>query len=454
MSTAITTNQFKHQLFGSIINELADSSPTDYYYIGLARSDQWDASENVPTALNTDLLQRQFRTALQSIIRCTDVSYVVPRFDWTSGTIYSAYADHLTSTANTDFYVLGENNRLYVCVQQAQDASGTPLTSTVNPETIGTGTSPVATSDGYVWKYMATLTANQSQKFLSASHIPVASVDSSVTMTASESLQNDVQNAAVAGQIIGYRVTNAGAGYTSAPAVEIEGAGSSARATAHISTSGNVSKITVDESDGTYLFGSGYNQASIKLTGGGATTVATAVPIISERGLGKKVQLDLGASAIMFNSKPAGDVDGSFLIDQNFRQIGIIKNPLDSAGDPFRGEDAMALRKLTIGSIVGIDSASSKDTVIEGLVSGARAYVDQLKGNAFSYHQNDETGFKAFDSGEVIFDTSDSGNTASIVSDSEGTIKLYGGEILYIENRTPVVRDAAQTEDIKIILQL
>lgn len=453
-TTAIVTNEFKHQLLGQILDEVGDSATSDYYYVGIGRSDQWNASELTPTALNTENEQRKFRSSLQSIIRCTDASYIVPRFNWTSGTIYSAYSDDKTAAENTDFYVLSENNRIYLCLQQGKDSGGTSLTSTVDPETTGASTTPVSTDDGYVWKYMTTLTANQANKFLSSTHVPVATVDSSTSMTAAQSLQNDVQNASSQGEIVGYRIVSAGAGYGSAPTMTIQGNGTGARATAVVSTAGGVSRVTVDESDGTFLFGSGYTQASIKLTGGNPTTPAEIQPIISNRGVGKNLPLDLGADGIMFNVKPAGDQDGSWLTDQNFRQIGIIKNPISSDLSNFTGDDAQALRRLNIGSVVGFDSSSAKDTIIEGLFSGARAYVDGLDGNTFIYHQTEETGFHTFDSGEVVFDTSDSGNTASILSDSEGAIQLDGGEIVYIENRSPVERDPAQTEDIKIILQL
>ena len=45
-------------------------------------------------------------------------------------------------------------------------------------------------------------------------------------------------------------------------------------------------------------------------------------------------------------------------------------------------------------------------------------------------------------------------NTGTITTDSSGEIDPFSGKILYIENRAAVTRDAAQTEDVKIIIQL
>ena len=56
----------------------------------------------------------------------------------------------------------------------------------------------------------------------------------------------------------------------------------------------------------------------------------------------------------------------------------------------------------------------------------------------------------------AIVDSDNPGtNTATLVGvDSNGEVNPFSGELLYIENRNPVVRDAAQTEDIKIVFQL
>jgi FtsP/CotA-like multicopper oxidase with cupredoxin domain len=72
------------------------------------------------------------------------------------------------------------------------------------------------------------------------------------------------------GAITAITVTNPGSGYTSAPAVNITGLGNSAAATAVVDYSGVVNAITVD------LAGAGYTAPSVAISGGGATTDATA----------------------------------------------------------------------------------------------------------------------------------------------------------------------------------
>ena len=89
-----------------------------------------------------------------------------------------------------------------------------------------------------------------------------------------------------------------------------------------------------------------------------------------------------------------------------------------------------------------------------GTTSGAKARGDELKGSKLYYHFTESDGFKPFQASEDVFLDSSTGITAEVVTDSGGTIKAFSGEVLYIENRSAVERNTAQTEDIKIVVQL
>ena len=165
---------------------------------------------------------------------------------------------------------------------------------------------------------------------------------------------------------------------------------------------------------------------------------------------------DLRATTAMFNAKPTGDVNGDFLIGgQDFRQIGVIKDPKiptsrSSADSDFTGANASALRILSLSGVSGI----AADQTIVGQTDNGKAFVDKFESNKVFYHQNENTGFTNFSVAEVIQDSANASNTATITSDSEGEIDPFSGKLLYIENRDAVTRDAAQTEDVKIIIQL
>ena len=54
-------------------------------------------------------------------------------------------------------------------------------------------------------------------------------------------------------------------------------------------------------------------------------------------GLGHDPTDDLKSSSLMFNAKPTGEESLDFIIGQDFRQVGLLKNPkVDSSGNTFR----------------------------------------------------------------------------------------------------------------------
>lgn len=453
---AIVTNNIKEQLLQTVLTDVADSA--NYYYIGIGRSDQWNALDTVPDLSSSEREERNFRTSLQSVIRTTDVSFVVPRYNWTSGSIYSAYDDSKTNAQNASVYphyVLTDNQRVYICLRQGKTSTGSVVQSTVNPDTIGTPTSASKTSDGYIWKYLYTLSAVDASKFLSANYTPIQFVDSATTLT--ETTQKAVQDAAVAGEIVGYRVIDPGAGYSVTPSVTVNGDGSGAEAIASLTTANGIAKIEVKDSAGGIPFGSGYNFASVKLQGVTPTREAIIRPIIAKNGIGADPRDDLQASAIMFNAKPSGVQNNSFMVDQDFRQIGLFRSLKKNqvADSDFKGEDARMMNYLLLNSLdPDFDSAAVKDALITGVTSGAKARGDELKDNKLYYHFAESDGFAPFIAAEDVFLDSVTGVTANITLLGEAEVKAFSGELLYIENRSAVERNTAQTEDIKIIVQL
>lgn len=358
---------FDRQRKNSIKDILLDIKDSDnYYFAGIGRSQEWNDSDVAPTPKNTLRDARLAREATQSIKNITDQTFVIPRYNWTSGAIYSAYDDAQQGYPTNAYYVMNSNQQVYICLQQSKTNANPPqsVASTVQPTGNTTGT-PFKTSDGYMWKFVYSIGALKASKFISTAYIPVAKVQDSAGATllldelgvdsdspAEDVEQQLVQQNAVAGQVLGYVVTKGGSGFTSNPTVTIEGDGTNAKATA-LAVGGAITKITVkDSSDGTFAFGSGYTRASVKITGGGGDS-AEARPIIGPpNGLGADPRDDLKSGAIMFNAKPTGDENGDFIVGNDFRQVTLLKNvtEYDSSG-LFTGETGFGLKKLVLTSV-------------------------------------------------------------------------------------------------------
>lgn len=458
--TAIITNKLKRQFVDQLFDDI--NSGASKYYIGIGRSEDWDSSDTPPTPINSEREIRNARFGIQAIKSAANVSFVVPRFNWSSGSIYSAYDDNQVGYPTNAYYVLTDENSVYMVVQQGKNAAGQPVTSTVKPT--GTNTATFRTSDGYVWKYLYTIGALQGVNFTSANFIPVQKILDSAGapgLSAIEVNQAQTQDAATAGEIVGVAVTKGGAGYTSAPSVAFLGnnTGKAAAATATVA-GGRVVKIEMDDSGTGKALGAGYEFASVSITGGGGSGAEARAIISQDSGLGSDPRKDLRSFALMFNSKIDGAEGDRIQVGNDFRQTVLYKDPkfADSTG-AFTGSVANTLNYLKITTI---NTPFTLDRTIQGGSSNAKAYVDFIDSSLIYYHQSEETGFGEFQEGETLTEVDGNGDgileAAGVDSDSRAyrfpTVNPLSGEILYIDNRSPIERSEDQIEDIKIVVQL
>lgn len=190
----------------------------------------------------------------------SDVSFMVKRYDWTSGVVYDHYNDNVsaanpttngkTSLADSNFYVLTDANNVYKCLFNGYGAP-----STVKPT--GTPIEPFETADGYIWKFMYTLPVSLQNKFLTSLYMPVSTVLSA----------NFYSNGAIDDVII----DNQGTGYVSgSTGVVVTGDGTGAVLEAVVSDGGITSVVVISP-------GSGYTYATISFTGAGTGARASVI---------------------------------------------------------------------------------------------------------------------------------------------------------------------------------
>lgn len=151
----------------------------------------------------------------------------------------------------------------------------------------------------------------------------------------------------------------------------------------------------------------------------------------------------------MFHAPILG-TDSDFIVDQDFRQVGLIRDPLTPTGAVFNSTTGNALYSMSLSSIV---TSFTKDKEVEGATSSAKAYIDHIDSNRLYYHQTEATGFATFIHGELVEEINGAGegvvDSAAILPE----VDPESGAVLFIDNRSPVVRSTAQNEDIKVIIQ-
>lgn len=164
-----------------------------------------------------------------------DVSHVAPRYNWTSGTVYSMYRDTDEDMYDRVYYVLTDQFNVYKCLYNNKGSA-----STVKPT--GFSTSAFTTSDGYTWKYMYTISLGDANKFLTSVHMPVKTLTASDGSTESDR-QLAVQNAAVNGAIEVIETVDIGSGYYEVANGVVETGG---RLTLRLSAAGDTPPSPID----------------------------------------------------------------------------------------------------------------------------------------------------------------------------------------------------------------
>ena len=502
--TAVLTDGLKRIILDNIFDNVSDSGTSvgqfgpGNYYIGIAKSQNWDDADTPVDAKNTSREERNLRLNLQSIKQAETISYVVPRHNWSSSTIYSAYDDDQEGYPTNPYYVLTEDSRVYICLEQGKTSAGLATPSTVKPNTVTLDSFKGA--DGYVWKFLYEINATDKTNFLSSNFMPVKKLYGDDPLKANWVAQDSaaflISDSASPGNIGSITLLTGGSGFTSVPTVTISGhdgftVGDSSAATAILSGN-SVVDIQLDSNVTGRLgrrHGTGYTAAAVTISGGGGSGATARANLSSSRGFGHDSRTDLKSTSLMFNAKLTGDESGKFLIGQDFRQVALIKNPrtnlFDSdlgnhfqgtragdgsvpqglnpaaAGSVFAGASGLALNKMLFTAAAS--PVFNPDDIIVGGTSGAKAYVDRFEADGSSrdfilWHQDEATGFGTFSAAEAITKNGGGGGVAAI--DSAGCISTIvdinrlAGDILYIENRASVERTSLQTEDVKIIIQI
>ena len=501
MAGKITKNFRLHS--AEQFQEQFDESDPSRLYFFISRANPWTEDTNPPEPSDTisDSVYRIWDDMLaMKSISPADVSFGVDRVDWKTGTVYDTYSSESEFYTNNNFHVITDDYRVYKCLDNNNGAA-----STVKPT--GRSLTPLTTSDGYIWKYMFTVTASDALKFSTVKIIPVKRIESD-----DGSDQWDVQAAAVQGQISATTISTAGTGYTEKVGTVVLGGTNNIRiessasgiADAYngysiyissgtgagqlrtiVNYDGSNKTVTVDSpfspavnTSSTYIvspritftgdgsgaagysrvqtgqivkvnminFGSGYNRVEASATANGGAG-ATLVPQISPPGgHGSDPVSELYAHNVIMNIRMTGSEGNTFPISNDFRTVGLIADPLLANSSPATAINYDQTTKLTISN-PSLNFVA--DEVITGSVSGAEGrFVEYFSNNVISVTGN----LIPFSTSDTVTGDS-SGATATVDSITVPLLQRYKGKLLYVENRSPISRAADQMEDIKIVVR-
>ena len=484
---AIITNKFRIHNQEQFVESFSESS-ANVYYLGIGRPQAWGTTTRGDSRTQYEGTDSSPPTPVDSVsqefhvfddllaakrVTSSDVSIVIPRRNWATGTVYDYYrhdyGHYVTGssssviTANSGattlfdstFYVLTEDFNVYKCLDNNSNAN-----STVKPT--GTSTSILSTADGYKWKYMYTLSASQRTNFLSTDFMAVAT-DSTVATANTD------------GAIDIVKIKTAGSGGTDGThtGVAIRGDGSSGTVSVTVS-SGAVTAVTVTNVGSGYTYG--YIRVADIITAGATGLSGTELDVIigPKGGHGENAIEELGGYFVMLNTNfEAAETSnsGDFTTANDFRRVTLMRD-IDTGGSAATATTLRGTKAILVTSPSGTFTA---DEEINQATTGAVGKVVEWdsSNNILYYIQprfNDQGldsngNLTAFSTTATITGQS-SGATAtpststttvdniSFTSGYAGSeVDADTGDVLYIENRSPITRASDQTENVKLIIE-
>ena len=419
-----------------------------------------------------------------------------------------------TSLYSSNYYVVTSEFRVYLCINNGSDPDNPngkksiaePTHTNTAPQDAGDG------SDGYKWKYLYSISPSDIVKFVTEKYVPLPKKWGDTT---NENIKNAAVDGEIQTVIIKNGGTGISVGTTDSGTVSqipISGDGTGGSATVDIQggtvqsisivggsnyTYGHVRFITGDYTDGAG------NNVVLGVPASSVDQPKFEVVIPPKGGHGADIYRELGGFRVMLYSKFDNNVDDSpdYAVGVDFSRVGIVKNPLEKNGTTLLNSTTATNLKalaLTSNGVAGVTTTSavtySVDSLIKqtistaGIGSTAVGYVASWNPDtgilkyyqpvgfstlsAYSYKQLDFVGtstapiVNAGTSGNLKIDSSFNNDSIQIASGTKislgqtfvsgkanADVKKYSGEIIYIDNRSPVTRSSSQKEEVKIVIE-
>ena len=502
-------------------NFLAGITTTDnsyYSFMGLPNSTdiQSDWDNDPPSPIDSFDEESEYWETIIAIkkIASGDVKLVVPKLTWKSGNTYDMYR-HDYSVSNTapvsgatnlygaSYFVINSDYRVYICLQNGtapETPNGSP--SLDEPKFVDLEPRAAGSSgDGYIWKYLYTISPSDIVKFDSTNFLPVPNDwETSDTYSA-------VRNNAVSGSlktvVIKNRGTSVGTASVVYTRVPINGDGTGAECTVSINNDSQVDSVVISNQ------GSGYTYGNVDLVAGGVPTGTTRpifdVIIPPQGGHGYDIFRELGTRNVLLYSRFENDIQNpDFITGNQISRVGLIENPRSFGSTAILALDkASAVQGLRLTGIGYSSATFESDSFVTQTVSTGTTAVakvvnyDQATGVLKVWQDRSMSGFNTVG---VAITNPEFGFVQNEFSSSPGTggsLKIVGGSvseeltidstftgvstvinnrtyylgqsfvsgiadpevakdsgnIIYVDNRPSVTRSANQKEDIKVILQ-
>jgi hypothetical protein len=254
-----------------------------------------------------------------------------------------------------------------------------------------------------------------------------------------DTLQANTELLTPDGRIMAYPIISGGFGYGSPPTITIDGDGTGAAATAEVS-GGAVTKINVTN------YGNNYRWANVTITGAGQGASARAVRA-PFGGHGKDPINGMFARTLMFFTNISRDTNQGFNVNNDFRQLGIIKNPRQFANVALLKTALSSACYVVTGNIDTLNFTPDMDIFL-GDLQGRKFRIVAITSTAALIQSLDN----AIPTVGAVFLNSNS-QTFSASGVTPPTADKYSGDLLFIDNKQAFTPTADQTVTLRTVIK-
>ena len=498
---------------GSDLKETADGGSTDTSAVAKSGVYRYATEDIPPLPLDNQREKIAVYDELIAAKRITDAfaRTVIRRYNWDlvanpkfdmwkpdysatpggGGQVGKQTATNQTSISDAKFYLMNSDYEVFKCLYNGENvANPSGQNATEEPKTSGanyasaTGLYTETSGAGYIWKYMYTMPTDDVLRFLSSDFMPIV-LPANNTRTA-------VTGAAVAGAIDVALIEDGGANLPASQTLftSIKGDGTGGVIEFATDGSGTITSASVQAR------GSGYTYANVLLGNGnlfsdaglttGVATPANGVGAIEvvmppQGGHGFDHELELNGKRVMTNIRLTyAEGSGDFPVDNDFRRIGILKDPFNwgtttfSTADTLSGLKSVKITGATADFIPDeeisqtVTDGTAKGTVVSWTLDSGSSTAGVLKYIQTNDAHKDQGVVRAFESnGSNAVSGGLSASAGNVDTTYAGTllgvtfasglaapeIENNSGDIIYQENRRLITRAPDQIEDIKLVIE-
>lgn len=444
-------------------------------------------------------------------VTSANVRRLVRRIDWVAGSRYEMYRDDYSITNpapitnasrlyDANYYVMNEDYRVYICIENGSSGSN-PKGNVSQDQPKFTDLEPTRagdSGDGYIWKYLFTIPPSDIIKFDSTEYLTVPNDWQTSTDSQIRTIRESADSSVNENQIKTVYIEAAGKNYANGLGQEFDIIGDGAGGKVRVDVEGGEITNTVVTSGG-----KDYSYALVDLgsiNSNSTGTPAHLIPVIPpSKGHGFDVYTELGTDKVLVYAR-FDDSTKDFPVDTSFAQVGIVKNPTKvGTNDVYQENTFSGLSSFKFSSITGTPKVGEKiQQVVANGTGKAFGYVASydietkvlkyfrdrsLFYNQTEFNQRDYAGISTngrpydFESSSNVISGQTSNFSAAIdvafagiTTNPTGTklinlgvdftsgmavpeINKGSGELIYLDNRASIARNARQKEDLKIILE-